>query len=426
MHIGRTLPPAASPLGIAEIAAGIRGVLRGRKELDRFRSELKAYFGVKHCFLVSSGKAAFALTLLALKELHPGREEVLIPAFTCYTVPSAVIRAGLRLRLCDLHPESLDFDFGQLSAMLSGGPNDSSRTLLAIVPTHLFGFPSDLPRLRKLNQDPGVTIVEDAAQAMGETWDGRKLGTLGDVGFFSLGRGKALSAVEGGVILTDRDDIARILSRHVSSLSDYAPWQLAGLILKSMALALFTRPSLFWIPRSMPFLGLGLTLFDPHFPILRMSSFQAGLTANWVERLRSLRASRTANVKKWMDVLGEIEGRGSGIHHPRSPALLRLPIRVRDADRRASLLQESGDRGAGIAPGYPDSINRLPELSGKIPAQACAVAESCARELVTLPTHGYLTQDDMALARPLLSRALGAGDRRSAATAFPDQLSIHK
>src|SRR2546428_640550 len=146
MRIGRTLPPAATPIGFREIISGIWGIFLGQKELDRFQSELKEHFGVKHCFLVSSGKAA--LTLI----------------------------------------------------------------LLAVIPAHLFGFPSDVPRLRKLMRDPRITIVEDAAQAMGETWEGRKLGTLGDVSFFSLGRGKAFSSVEGGVIITDRDDIAEVLN----------------------------------------------------------------------------------------------------------------------------------------------------------------------------------------------------------------------
>src|SRR5438309_5846824 len=165
MRIGRTLPPAATPIGIREIISGVCGIFHGQKELDRFRSELKEYFGVKHCFLVSSGKAAFTLILLALKELFPDRDEVLIPAFTCYSVPSSVVRAGLRIRLCDLRPDSLDFDFAQLSAMLSESPpphtearpagrasessvgtrdaagssRNSSKRVLAVVPTHLLG-----------------------------------------------------------------------------------------------------------------------------------------------------------------------------------------------------------------------------------------------------------------------------------------------
>lgn len=415
MRIGRTLPPAAAPIGIAEIVSGVRGIFRGREELERFRSELKLHFGVRHCFLVSSGKAALALTLLALKELHPGRDEVVIPAFTCYTVPASVIRAGLRIRLCDLRADSLDFDFAQLSTLLPeasrprrGVAGDSGGGVLAVVPTHLFGFPSDVPGLRKLIPDPAVAIVEDAAQAMGETWEGRKLGTLGDVGFFSLGRGKAFSTVEGGVILTDRDDIAAALDRRVGGLPGYGFRQLVSLIGQAAALMLFTRPALFWIPRSMPFLRLGETAFEPHFRMLRMSSFQAGLAANWRERLRQMRDDRKANVSRWTGMLQELGKRGSCFQHPHSLGLLRFPIKVRDREGKRALLRESAGTGAGVMPAYPESINRLAELRGEIPAQAFPVAETCARELVTLPTHGYLTQKDLAAIRRLLSAALTA------------------
>lgn len=400
MRIGRTLPPAAAPIGIADVLSGIAGILRGRKELERFRSELKQHFGVKHCFLVSSGKAAFALILLALRELFPGRDEVLIPAFTCYSVPSSIVRAGLKVRLCDLSPDRLDFDFVELPAMLSD-------KLLAVVPTHLFGSPSDLPGLRQLIQDPAITIVEDAAQAMGETWEGKELGTLGDVGFLSLGRGKAFSAVEGGVILTTRDDIAQALSRRVAGLPGYGLRKLIGLVSKAAAMTFFTHPPLFWIPRCMPFLRLGETLFEPDFPMLRMSSFQAGLTANWRERLQSMRDARRTNVRRWMELLEETGNRGICSHLlPQPLGLLRFPIRVRDSEKRKTLLHESANKGVGVMSVYPESINRLTELRGEIPAQACPVAESCARELVTLPTHPFLTQKDVTVLRQLLAPAL--------------------
>jgi dTDP-4-amino-4,6-dideoxygalactose transaminase len=400
MHIGRTLPPAAAPIGVADVLSGIVGMSRGRKELDRFQSELKQHFGVKHCFLVSSGKAALALVLGALRELFPGRDEVLIPAFTCYSVPSSIVRARLKVKLCDLSPERLDFDFASLPAILSAGER-----ILAVVPSHLFGCPSDVPRLRALIRDPEITIVEDAAQAMGETWEGKKLGTLGDVGFFSLGRGKAFSAVEGGVILTNRGDIADALSRRIASLQDYGFGKLAGLIAKAAAMTCFTHPLLFWIPRAMPFLRLGETFFEPDFPMLKMSSFQAGLTARWGERLQVIRDARRKNVQRWTGILAEIGNRACLALEPPFLALLRLPVRIRDAQRREALLQESARRGRGVMPAYPGSINQIPQLNGALAAQSLPVAESCAREIVTLPTHGYLTEKDVAAIRRLLADA---------------------
>jgi len=380
--------------------------MRGRKALDRFKSELKQYFGVKHCFLVSSGKAAFTLILLALHERYPHREGVVIPAFTCYSAPSSIVRAGLKVKLCDLAPDHLDFDFDALSAMLSEAP---AANVLAVVPTHLFGFPADVPRVRALARDPAISIVEDAAQAMGETRAGRALGTLGDVGFFSLGRGKAFSCVEGGVILTDRDDIAGALDRLVTGLQGYGLGRSLVTMAKAAAMTLLTHPLLFWIPRSLPFLRLGETLFEPDFPMLRMSSFQAGLAARWRERVRNVRDARTRNVQRWMEILGET---AMPPRKPRTPALLRLPVRIRDASRRSTLLQESARRGAGIMPAYPGPIHHITELKGAVSAGPFPVAESCAREIVTLPTHQYVAAKDIESIRRLLANAFAAKDLR--------------
>jgi dTDP-4-amino-4,6-dideoxygalactose transaminase len=145
-----------------------------------------------------------------------------------------------------------------------------------------------------------------------------------------------------------------------------------------------------------------------------MSSFQAGLTAHWREKLQKMRDARKKNVKQWFGILEEIGDRGSCFQHPQSLGLLRFPIRVRDVKRRESLLHESASEGAGVTPVYPESINHLPELRGEIPAKSFPVAESCARELVTLPTHEYLTQKDMTVIRRLLSLALVARGYRSA------------
>lgn len=403
MHIGRSLPPAAAAIGLQELAAGFCDAFLGRKALDRFESELRAYFGVKHCFLVSSGKAAFTLILTALKDLSPGRDEVVIPAFTCYSVPSSVLRAGLKIRLCDLAQDSLDLDSTQLSNALATGKKP-----LAVVPTHLYGYSADVPRVQQLVGDSSVAIVEDAAQAMGEVWDGRKLGTLGDVGFLSLGRGKALSTVEGGVILTDRDDIAQALRTRLNEVPGYGTLALLELVAKTLALVTLIHPLLYWIPSALPFLRLGETQFELDFPILRMTAFQAGLARNWVKRLRRMRDGRRANALQWLEVLTDLGERNAAFSPTACPGLVRFPLRIRDADRRKALLRECRDQGAGIAPAYPESLNRVAELKGEIPPQDYPVAERCARELVTLPTHAFLARQDVAKIRRLLSRALDA------------------
>ena len=175
MRIGRTIPPAASPIDIRDIFNGLKGLGNGKLETERFQSELQDYFNVKHCYLVSSGKAALTVILEALHELYPDRNEVLIPAFICFSVPSAIMRAGLKVKLCDVDDRTLDFDYAQLEKILKAygsnknPPIPNSQKLLAVLPAHLFGLAADVERVGSLTKGLGIYTIEDAAQVLGMT-----------------------------------------------------------------------------------------------------------------------------------------------------------------------------------------------------------------------------------------------------------------
>lgn len=439
MRIGRTLPPAASPIYPRDILSGIKGIFRGKKELERFESELEEYFRVKHCFLVSSGKAALTLILQALKELYPDRDEVLIPAFTCYSVPSSTVRAGLKVKPCDIDPDTLDFDFNQLSKLLSQcpsakasndhselflynqqttslpqarrssneavlQPNASSNRLLAIIPVHLFGLPADIARLRKIVNDPEITIVEDAAQTMGAEWNGKKLGTLGDVSFFSLGRGKAISTVEGGIILTDRGDISEKIRVQMEEVPHYSIFGLLALFFNGIALSFFMHPTRFWLPKSLPFLKLGDTIYNPHFKMRKMSAFQAGLARTWRGKLKALKEIRRRNSRKWTSV-----SKAEYLHcycseNGAVPDMIRYPVRIDNEAIRAKLLRESERMGLGIMFTYPNSIDGIQELRDNFQGLDYPVAKEIAHQMVTLPIHLFVSQKDKAEILALISQ----------------------
>jgi dTDP-4-amino-4,6-dideoxygalactose transaminase len=175
---------------------------------------------------------------------------------------------------------------------------------------------------------------------------------------------------------------------------------------KAAALMIFIHPRLYWVPNNLPFLKLGQTLFDPHFPILKMSSFQAGLARNWRARLETLRDARRKNVDGWIAALEASVGRVAFFPERQSPGLLRFPVRLRDTKNRACVLRESVRKGMGVTPVYPTAIDAIPELRGKIEGATFPVAERCASELVTLPTHGYLRQNDVRDISRLLAPAL--------------------
>ena len=388
MRIGRTLPPAAAPIGWKSLFFGLSAAFNGELELNRFSDELKSYFDKKHCFLVSSGKAALTLILSALKEQYPERDEVIIPAYTCYSVPSAIVRAGLKVKLCDTAADSFDFDFDRLEPLLK------SKKLLCVVPTHLFGLPADVKRLKELIDDHEVTVIEDAAQAMGGEWQGEKLGTLGDVSFFSLGRGKAFSTVEGGVILTDRDELAVTLSRKIEEFPGYTHSAVFKLFLYAVALNILLHPFLFWIPKSLPFLKLGETIFDPDFEIKKMSSFQAGLTKNWVQKLRYFRQVRQENTKKWLSGPGTL---GCKICIPKGdsiPDIIRLPVEIKNEQYRTDVLESGNSGGTGIGIAYPAALCGVAELAGMFNNEDFPSAKKHAKKLITFPVHSLLSDND--------------------------------
>lgn len=385
MRCGRTVPPAAAPLNLWDLVSGIAGIFGNGKTVQKFEDELREYYGVEYCFAVSSGKAALVLILDALRELSPGRDQVLIPAYTCYSVPSAIVKAGLKVRLCDMAHGSLDFDF----ECLEGHLRDPG--VLCVIPTHLFGVPADVERVRELAGKYGVFVVEDAAQAMGGEWNGRKLGTLGDVGLFSMGRGKAFSTVEGGIILTDDARIGGAIGKRLDTLAGYGALGCLRLIFYSLALSVLIHPFLYWLPKSLPFLKLGETNFNPEFPMRRISPFQAGMARGWKAKITALRRIRLRNSQK-------IAGCGISLACDSKaviPDLIRYPVLAADADKKRNILRESERLGLGISDGYPDSIDGIIDLGYQSNGKGFPIAKDIAKRLITLPVHPFVDERDI-------------------------------
>lgn len=407
MKIGRTLPPVAIPMNWKQIWNGLVGWRRGKQEVNRFRQELRSYFSGRQCFLVSSGKAALYCVLKALKTLHPERNEVLIPAFTCYSVPAAIVRAGLTVRLCDVNPQTLDFDHQQLRMLLQnddGTDRDTGSRLLAIVPTHLFGLKANIARLRHLINDTRVIIIEDAAQAFGARNGESMVGNAGDIGIFSLGRGKAFSTITGGVIVTDRTDLADIIKDHINQLPTAGATDQAFLLAYAIAMWLMLSPSLFWMPRTLPFLHLGETIYDPGFKIKSFSPFQAGLARGWKLHLDQLRATRKTQAKAWRRHLKTLSA-APFVPEEAQENLIRYPLFV-PAQCRAALLSQAEKSGLGISPGYPDCIAGIAQLKARLNGDDCPQARKLARELITLPVHPFVTETDRIKAVRLISACI--------------------
>jgi dTDP-4-amino-4,6-dideoxygalactose transaminase len=165
----RSLSPVGTPVQLRTVLAAMRAACRNGNQQRALAGALAARLDGAACVPVSSGRAALALILETLREqVDPGRDEVVIPAYTCFSVPSAIVRAGLKVVPCDVDPQHLDFDQSMLPQLVS------SRTL-CIVPNHLFGLPARMELVLELARAHGAYVVEDAAQSLGACLGGRPL-----------------------------------------------------------------------------------------------------------------------------------------------------------------------------------------------------------------------------------------------------------
>lgn len=381
LKIQRILPPTAAPITFMDLLLGFHGIAT-RKSPARLEREIKEYFGKKHVFLVSSGKAALFLILSGLKRLT-GKKKVIIPAYTCFSVPSAVRMAGLEIVLCDMKKETLDYDYDQLKRLV----DDDTLCILSI---HLFGIPSDVAKIRSLIGDNKIFIVEDAAQAMGGSDDDQKLGTLGDVGFFSLGRGKNITCGSGGVIITSSEDIADSIRKDYSDLETLSAIEYLKMIVGCIFLAFFIRPEWYWFPKNLPFLKIGETHFDLTFPVKKMSGFQAGLLHHWRQKLEMLNRYRSKNADYYIEgfqLSGRIPIYDNGIHYNR------FPIYVENRKNKDALCNIGNV--FGISPMYPSPIQEIDEIKDNFKNMNFEYSENITDTLITLPTHSLLNKKDL-------------------------------
>lgn len=160
-----------------------------------FEEEFATYVGARHAIGVGSGTEALHIALLACG-VEPGDEVLTVPNTAVPTV-SAISFANARPAFVDIHPESFNMDPAGLEARIT-------RRTRVILPVHLYGQAADMDLILAVARERGLKVVEDACQAHGAEYKGRKVGTLGDIACFSFYPSKNLGAYgDGGIITTD-------------------------------------------------------------------------------------------------------------------------------------------------------------------------------------------------------------------------------
>jgi dTDP-4-amino-4,6-dideoxygalactose transaminase len=169
--------------------------------VSAFEKDFAAFCRSSEAIGVNSGTSALHLALLAAG-VGPGDEVITVP-FTFVATVAAIEYSGARPVLVDVEPEFLTMDPAKLEAAIT------PRTK-AIIPVHLFGQPADMDPIMAVARAHGVTVIEDACQAHGSEYKGRRVGSIGQLGCFSFYPGKNLGAYgEGGAVVTSDPDLAK-------------------------------------------------------------------------------------------------------------------------------------------------------------------------------------------------------------------------
>lgn len=393
----RELPRAGMKVDLGSFSFGVKASRRRECSLDSFEDKFKDWLGTKYAFTVSSGRAALYLILKVLKKINK-KNTVIIPAYICPTVPLAIARADLNVRVCDISKSSFDFDYSQLSKIVGD-------ETLCIILAHLAGFSCNLDGALEAVGGDNTLIVEDCAQSMGAEYKGKKVGLLGSFGFFSLGRGKGMTTYSGGIIITNEEKYPQLISTELDSLSQRNSISNFLDIVKLLGYIVFFHPRLFfyvkwvselyWRIRNLP-LHAENEYHRIDFKVKTLSGFQRGVGCSLLKRLDDSIEGRRRKGKYLTDCLEGVNGVRvlKEVSGSKSTYLL-LPIIFEDPKKCEKVFRALKQKGLGASKLYTGSINQYEYLNKIIPGGNFPNAESIAKRTLTLPTHSYVTQSDM-------------------------------
>lgn len=207
-------PLATASWGKEEIDAMQRVIASGMytmgANVQAFERDFAQYVGSRHCVMVNSGSSANLLMVAALfytknpkLKLQRG-DEVIVPAVSWSTTYYPLYQYGLKIRFVDIDLHTLNYDLDQLEQAVT----DKTRAIMAV---NLLGNPNDFGRIRQIIGDRNIVLIEDNCESMGATYQGKQAGTFGVMGSFSSFFSHHISTMEGGLIVTDDEEIYQIL-----------------------------------------------------------------------------------------------------------------------------------------------------------------------------------------------------------------------
>jgi len=392
MSVFHEIPPTAGfPFRLRDVfPAGKKGTLD---------QAFERYLGAPYARVTYSGTAGFYFILEAMKRLSSKRT-VVVPAFVCPLVPLAVARAGLKIEVCDICPDRFDYDPEALARLCRSNPD-----ILAVVAVHLAGIPVDMDALREETRARGIFLVEDAAQSLGAEYKGKKVGTLGDFGFFSLCRGKGLTIYEGGVVVVTNEKHAVALQDTVAQLEKKDVLAEGLKILELVGYWFFYRPFLFWFVFKGPqkfWLSRGDAVramgeyADVSFSTHQVSGFRKAYGHATFSRLGTEIARQREKAKKYFRGLEGLDGIQGIKEIPDTRANYPyVTVVFRDRKKRDQALAAINKEGLGASIVYVHALTDYDYLKTIIPSGEFPRARQLAARTMTLSTSVFLQDKEL-------------------------------
>lgn len=321
---------------------------------------------VKHALATTSCTAALHLATLAL-DLGPG-DEVVVPAFTWITSANCVEYVGAKVTFADIDPQTFNLDPKALEAAIN------SRTR-AVVVVHLFGLSVCMDEILDIARRHSISVIEDSACAVGTTYKGRPVGGLGDAGAFSFHPRKVVTTGEGGMITTNRDDLAE----KIAYLRNH------GLTARPGPQSLGPKPYTMGI-----FNNLGFNM--------RLSDIQAAVGVAQMAKLDHLLEERKSIGERYSRLLAEVPGIAiphvpDGCGHTYQSYVIRIMKGGRD--RRNKIMEGLAEKRIQTRPGT-HAVHRLGYYAGKYGLRPEEFPHACLSEdiTITLPIFPGMTAKD--------------------------------
>ncbi len=353
------------------------GMLAQGKRVRELEERFAEYVGTKHGVAVSNGTLALLVALQAMG-LGPG-DEVITTPLTFFATASTILMTGAVPVFVDVDPETYNLDPQRVEEALS----DRTR---AIVPVHLFGHPVDMDPLLKIARERDLLILEDAAQAHGAEYKGRRVGSIGHAAAFSFYPTKNMTTAEGGMVMTSDDRLAercRLLRDHGQE-SKYLH------------------------------VMLGMNY--------RMTDLQAAIGIVQLKKLDQMNERRREIARAYVDELGGLEGVEIPVERPWARHSWHLfAVRV-TGPSRDRLMEAIRARGVDARPSYPMPIYEQPAMkrlgsrefdplwfarAGRGFKKAeCPNAERLVDQLLLLPIHPGMSDEDVQLVTRAVREAL--------------------